>query len=48
MITQKIDAANFNALIDTLSMQGYVIFDDFLAANVIVALHDEAQPLMMN
>lgn len=42
MITQNIVTTDFNALIDTLSIHGYVIVDDFLATNIIVALHDEA------
>ena len=41
MITQKLAPTNFNALINTLSIQGYVIFDGFLATNIIVALRDE-------
>jgi SM-20-related protein len=41
VITQKLASTNFNALINTLSIQGYVIFDDFLAANIIVALRNE-------
>ncbi|WP_235272754.1 2OG-Fe(II) oxygenase [Methylotenera versatilis] len=41
-MTQNTEPANFNALIDTLSLQGYVICDDFLAANTITALYDEA------
>lgn len=42
MTTQNIESANFNALINTLSIQGYVICDDFLAVNIIAALYDEA------
>ena len=42
MITQNVVTTDFNALIDTLSIQGYVIIDDFLATNIILALHDEA------
>jgi len=41
VITQKLAPTNFNALINTLSIQGYVIFDGFLATNIIVALRDE-------
>lgn len=41
MITQNLAPTNFNALINTLIIQGYVIFDDFLATNIIVALRDE-------
>lgn len=41
-MTQNIELANFNALIDTLSVQGYVICDHFLPANIITALCDEA------
>ena len=42
MITQNIFPTDFNALIDKLSTQGYVIVDDFLPENIIVALRDEA------
>ncbi len=42
MITQNIELTSFNALINTLSIQGYAIFDDFLTASIIVALCDEA------
>ena len=41
MITQNLAPTNFNALINTLSIQGYVIFDDFLATNIIVVFRDE-------
>lgn len=41
-MTQNIEPANFNALIDTLGVQGYVICDNFLAENTIIALYDEA------
>lgn len=34
--------ANFDALIQTIAMQGYVICDDFLPAETISALRDEA------
>lgn len=41
-MTQNIELANFDALINTLSTQGYVVCDDFLAANIIANLYDEA------
>ena len=48
MITQNLASTNFNALINTLSIQGYVIFDDFLAANIIVALREETDKRYIN
>ncbi|WP_020168791.1 MULTISPECIES: 2OG-Fe(II) oxygenase [Methylotenera] len=48
MITQNLASTNFNALINTLSIQGYVIFDDFLAANIIIALRDEVDKRHIN
>ncbi|MES2636776.1 MAG: 2OG-Fe(II) oxygenase [Pseudomonadota bacterium] len=41
MEAQKIQQANFDELIDALSMKGYVICDDFLPAHIITALHHE-------
>jgi len=48
VITQNLASTNFNALINTLSIQGYVIFDDFLAANIIIALRDEVDKRHIN
>jgi SM-20-related protein len=47
-MTQNIEPANFNALINTLSIQGYVICEDFLAANIIAGLYDEAHKYHTN
>ena len=41
MKAQKNQQINFDTLIQLLSVQGYAICDDFLAANIIDALRDE-------
>lgn len=48
MITENLTFTNFDALIDTLSTQGFVIFDDFLAAKIVIGLRDEAAKFYVN
>lgn len=47
-MTQNIEPANFNALINTLSTQGYVICDDFLPKDIVAAFSDEAHKRRAN
>ncbi len=48
MKSQNIQQANFESLIDALSMQGYVICDDFLPADIIADLRDESHKRYIN